>query len=247
MRKFALPIFLLFTTFGLYAQEIKTKVTESGFDLKPEATREEEFEADKMYIFLSGGYGRRMGQVTTGFVMNYVDPPYTIYQTTTNKQPFVDGIGVDLGFRNYFESNFGFGARGSLFSNKADFWEVVNLPGFPPQKARATTQIYDLHLEGMYRFYPSEKFKTYIYGGLGLGLSLIDQTQYYSKDIRTRTVSGSFFSFRPFVGVVAPIWERLHYFAETGYCQSEGSISEGTLSLSRFQIATGLYFRLNAF
>ncbi len=179
--------------------------------------------------------------------MNYVDPPSISYQTTTNKQPFVDGFAVDLGFRNFFDSNFGLGARGGLFSNSTDFWEVVNLPGFPPQNARATTQIYDLQVEGLYRYYPSQNAKTYLYGGLGVGLSLIDQTQYYSKETRNRTVTGSFLSFRPFVGVVAPLWERLHFYAETGYCQSEGSISEGTLSLSRFQIMTGLYFRLNAF
>lgn len=247
MRKFAASIFLFFGFFSLNAQEIKTKVTESGFDLKPEATKEEEFESDKMYVFVGGGYGRRLGTVTTGFVMNYVEPPFTVYQTTTNNQPFLDGYSVDLGFRNFFDSNFGIGAKGSLFSNKGNFWEVVNLPGYPPQKAWASTKIYDFHVEAMYRFYPSNRFRTYLYGGLGLGISLIDQTQYYTKDTRTRNVSESAFSFRPFVGVVAPVWERFHFFAETGYCQSEGSISEGTLSLSRYQVSAGLYLRLNAF
>jgi len=234
-------------------QTIKTKIQESGYEVKPDAQKIEQFEEARIFVYAGAGFGIRQGKITTGFLVGNgqgqnVDPNFKS-QTTNKPEPFRNGFHAELGFRYFTESNFGFGAKGSLFVNSANFLDTSgsnqNLNISKP--AKAMTNIYNGNIEGLYRFYLSKTNKSiFVYGGLALGISIIDQEQSYTVDRKT-TVNSSFFSTRPFAGIQIPVWDVIHVYAEGGYNFSQGKISSGTLSLSKYQIVAGIQIRLNEF
>jgi len=252
MFKHFLFLFIFFWAIsGLQAQEIKTKVSESGFGINPDAQKEEVFEEARMFVFGGIGYGRRAGNVLTGFSVqskNNLTGETSLSKSTDYDVPFLDGFCVDLGFRYFFHNNFGIGFKGNYFRNSAKFVEVGKSPfGVPnSQEAVANTNIWQGSVEGLYRYYLHGKKESFLYGAIGIGFSNIDQTQEYRYG-RITEVATSFILIRPAVGINIPVWDVLHFYSETGYAISQGKISEGNLSLSQFQISAGVHIRLNSF
>lgn len=258
IKKISFILFLGTPFFG-NGQTIKTKVQESGYEIKPEAQKVEQFEEARIFLYAGAGFGLRQGKITTGFLVGqgqgqYVDA--SIVNKTTNKSdPFINGFFSELGFRYFTKSNFGVGVKGSLFLNSGTF---LDSSGYDPiknnstnpyyaQNAAASTSIFNGNIECIYRYYLSEASKSiFVYGGLGLGMSIINQDQNYSAGRKTR-VDNTFFSVRPFVGIQIPVWDIIYVYAETGYNFAQGKISAGTLSLSQYQASAGIQIRLNEF
>jgi len=86
-----------------------------------------------------------------------------------------------------------------------------------------------------------------LYGSLGIGWGIIDQTQNYARANRETNVNERFLLIRPAIGVNVPIWDRFHFHSEVGYGYSQGKIPSGTLSLSQAQLSIGIHYRLNDF
>lgn len=242
MKKIKLIIVLtLFSMAAAHSQEIRTKVNASTFDLKPDAVKEEQLEEATTFVYAGAGYGRRMGEITTGFIATVPNPPVFSYQSTTNKNPFVNGATIDLGFRHFFPNKFGIGVRTGLFVNNRSFTE----DNTPFNKADQNTYIYQGTVEGLYRHYLSTEKTSFVYGSLGLGWSYLNQVQKYKSG--TTELEEGFFALRPAIGINLPAWDVVHLYAETGYLFSQGSTSNGDLSLSQFQISAGVQIRLNSF
>jgi len=247
MKQFLLIVFFSGSFLG-NGQNIKTKIQESGFEIKPEAQKVEQFEEARIFVYGGAGLGVRLGEITTGFLVgaaaSQFGDPNLRTQTTNESSPFKSGFLTELGFRYYFGGNFGIGAKGSLFINSAEF---INLSDTYRQESKANTKIYNGQVEGLYRFYLSQSAKSiFVYSGLGLGVSIIDQGQTYSVG-RNTSVNEAFFAIRPFAGIQIPVWDILHVYAETGYNYSQGKISAGTLSLSQYLVTAGIQIRLNEF
>jgi hypothetical protein len=244
MNKFLTLAFCLFA-FSVSAQEIKTKVQESRFDVKPDPQKEEQFDEARIFIFLDAGYARRTGDVITGFKATNSQNQNMVlkFQTTDEDAPFKDGLVVNFGFRYFLKNNIGLGLRGNWFHNSADFREK----SFFSNPADASTNIYSLMPEISYRKYFSDEDKAgFLYGCLGLGFSYQLQQQNYRFD-RITNINQGFFAARPSLGVNVPLFDLFHFHSEVAYQFSQGKISDGTLSLSQFQISAGLSIRLNAF
>lgn len=239
LKSYFMISFFLFTLKG-FGQEIKTKVTEEGFAVQPVLSKEVQFEEARLFVYLGGGYGLRTGTIVTGFLTSDNKPEPTYTRSTDSDKPFRNGFVVDFGARYFFPSNIGLGLKTSTFINTSDFIEG-------PNNASQNTYIAYGMLEGLYRIYFSESLKQgFVYGGLGVGLGYISQTQEYRYS-RVTDVSETFFAVRPMVGINVPIWDVVHGYGEAGYGFSQGKISDGTLSLSQFQITLGVHIRLNAF
>jgi len=238
-------LFVFLIHFSLFAQPIKTKVTESGFDIKQDIQKEVQFEEARIFVYAGAGVGLRTGRIISGFLVNesptMLNESKPNYRTTVDPDPFRFGLHAEAGVRYYLDNNFGIGAKGSLFYNSAKFIE-------PLGKATASTNIVGGYVEGLYRyFFNKTEQKTFLYGSLGLGVSILDQEQKYETANRTTSVSSTFFAVRPALGINIPIWDIFHFYAETGYNFSQGKISDGSLSLSQFQLAGGIHIRLNSF
>jgi len=234
-------VLTLFSMAAAHSQEIRTKVNESTFDLKPDAVKQEELDEATTFVFAGAGYGRRTGEITTGFIANSTDLPVIYYQSTTDKSPFVNGVSIDLGFRHFFPNQFGIGLRTGLFANTSRFVEQLNAS----KKANQETYIYQGTLEGLYRYYFSSSKSSFVYGSLGLGWSYLNQVQKYR--FSTTELEEGFFALRPAIGINLPVWDVVHLYGETGYLFSQGSTTNGDLSLSQFQISAGVQIRLNSF
>jgi hypothetical protein len=242
MKNIKLIIVLtLFSMAAAHSQEIRTKVNESTFDLKPDAVKEEELDEATTFVFAGAGYGRRTGKITTGFIANSTDLPVIYYPSTTDKSPFVNGVSIDLGFRHFFSNQFGIGLRTGLFANTSPFVEQFDAS----KKANQETYIYQGTLEGLYRYFLSSGKSSFVYGSLGLGWSYLNQVQKYRYS--TTELEEGFFALRPAIGINLPVWDVLHVYAETGYLFSQGNTTNGDLSLSQFQISAGVQIRLNSF
>ena len=241
MKKLQLLVVLsFFSVAAVNAQEIRTKVNESTFDLKPDATKEEELDEATTFVFAGAGYARRTGEITTGFIAAVPNTVQT-YISTTDKSPFVNGLTIDLGFRHFFPNQIGIGLRTGLFANTSPFVEQ----NLADKKANQDTYIYQGTVEGLYRHYLSNEKSSFLYGSLGLGWSYINQVQKYRYSI-TELEEG-FFAVRPAIGINVPLWDVVHFYGETGYLFSQGNTTTGTLSLSQFQISAGVHIRLNSF
>jgi hypothetical protein len=231
----------------LSAQEIKTKVTESQFDIKPDAVKEEQFDEATTFAFAGLGWARRTGPVMAGFTSFRTNNRDLLeeYTTTTDDVPHRNGIAFNLGFRHFFKNGFGLGLSGHMFRNSADFYEddFINDPRY---KSSSVTLIFDMAVEGLYRHYLTSSKTAFAYAGLGLGMASMIQDQTYRSDRETQ-VSTNFFLARPMAGINFPIVDLFHGYAEAGYAYSAGSISYGDLSLSRFSISAGIQIRLNSF
>ncbi len=236
-RFFSIVLFL--TSFYSFGQEIKTRVQESEFNVKPDPNKEEQFEEARVFIFADAGLGRRTGNITTGFLLPGEND--ISQQTTDDASPFKNGFLLSFGFMYYFQNNLGLGIRGNWFSNKANF---ISKSG---GRAEASTTIYGFMPEISYRKYLSSDKEAFVYGGLGAGVNYQLQTQYYSKSQNNRDVNHGFFAARPFLGINMPLYEIFHLHVESGYQFAEGSIPSGILSLSQFQLSAGLSVRLNSF
>ncbi len=234
-------VLTLFSMAAAHSQEIRTKVNESTFDLKPDAVKQEELDEATTFVFAGAGYGRRTGEITTGFIANSTDLPVIYYQSTTDKSPFVNGVSIDLGFRHFLPGNFGIGLRTGLFLNNEPFFVQKN----PGEKAKQNTYIYQGTVEGLYRHYLTTKKTSFVYGSIGLGWSILNQTQKY-RNTETQYEEG-FFTFRPAVGINVPVWDVVHLYAETAYSLAQGKVTAGNLSLSQFQVSAGVQIRLNSF
>jgi len=242
MKKLQLLIvFTLFSVAAVQAQEIRTKVNESTFNLKPDAVKEEQLDEATTFVFAGVGYARRIGNITTGFVATKPNPPVQTYISTTDKSPFENGVTVDLGFWHFFPNQIGIGIRTGLFINNSPFVEQ----NIADNKANQDTYIYQGTVEGLYRHYLSTEKSSFLYGSLGLGWSYINQVQKYRYS-RTELEEG-FFTARPAIGINVPLWDVVHFYGETGYVFSQGSTTNGTLSLSQIQISAGVHIRLNSF
>jgi hypothetical protein len=238
MKRIFLSIFCFSALFAS-AQEIKTRVQESEFNVKPDPTKEEQYEEARVFIFADAGLGIRNGNFTTGFL-----PPGQSdlsLQTTEVGKPFKNGFLLSFGFMYYFQNNLGLGIRGNWFYNYGEFFTKTG------EKANATTTIYGFMPEVSYRKYLSSDKEGFIYGGIGAGINYQLQSQYYSKVQKYTDVNQGFFAARPFLGINLPVYEIIHLHAETGYQFSEGSIPSGVLSLSQFQLSAGVSIRLNSF
>lgn len=234
---FLISTFLIgLSTFG---QEIKTKVTEEGFTIKPDITKEEQFEEARLFLYFGAGYGLRTGKIISGFLVSNNQPAPQYFRSTDTDSPFKDGFLLDFGARYFFEKNIGIGLKSNFFLNNGDFLQNAD-------KATQSTLISYGMIEGLYRIYFSESLKQgFVYGGIGLGVGYIDQTQNYRYS--KTNVNESFFAVRPLVGINVPIWDVLHWYGELGYGFSQGNLPDGTLSLSQFQASVGVHIRLNPF
>lgn len=225
--------------FSAFGQEIKTKVTEEGFTLKPDPTKEEQFDEARFFVYLGGGYGIRTGKIITGFLVSNLQNSPTYSRSTTYDSPLRNGFVIDFGGRYFFEKNFGVGLKSTFFLNSSDFKQGEN-------DASQSTMISHGMIEGLYRIYFSKSLKQgFAYGGIGIGAGYIDQTQKYRYSLTN--VNETFFAVRPMIGLNMPIWDIIHGYGEVGYGFSQGSIPDGTLSLSQFQFTAGLHIRLNPF
>lgn len=241
MKKFTfLVILILISAAAARSQEIRTKINESTFDLKPDAVKEEQLDEATTFIYSGAGYARRTGPVTTGFIVTVPNPPVFSYQSTTNKNPFLNGVSIDLGFRHFFSSQFGIGLRTGLFMNNNPFIDDSS-----KSNASQSSYIYQGTVEGLYRHYLSNDKTSFIYASLGLGWSYLNQVQKYRYS--TTELEEGFFAFRPAIGINIPVWDVVHLYGETGYLFSQGSTTNGDLSLSQFQISAGVHIRLNSF
>lgn len=244
-NRLALTFLALLLSHLMIAQEIKTKVQESGFDVKPELVKEEQFDPANFFAFVGGGVGIRTGEVLTGFLASGDAQHPELHKSNDDDKSLRTGFSLDLGLRYFFDTNFGIGLRSNAFFNKVDFVELNSLE--TTETSSANTRIGSGNLEGIYRLYFSKSKKEgFGYGGIGLGFSLINQEQNYRGGRKT-DVNQAFFMARPFVGVNIPIWDRIHFYGETGYQFSQGEISDGTLSLSQLGITVGVHIRLNDF
>lgn len=230
------------------AQEIKTKVQESGFEIKPDAEKVVEFEPARTFIYAGIGWSRRLGDITTGFTAlpSATNPIQTKYITTKDPDPHQNGVVFSLGLRHFFPKNYGLGIRFGLFYNNAEFLDINS--GFVGSKDKAdvTTLIGSGLIEGLYRIpFFSDKDGA-VYGGLGLGTTYINQNQQYRYN-RTTNISQAFFAARPAIGVSYPVWDIFNINTEVAYLYSEGTIPDGSLSLSQFQWLAGIHIRLNSF
>lgn len=230
------------------AQEIKTKVQESGFEVKPDAEKVVDFEPARTFIYAGVGWGRRLGDITTGFkaLPSATNPIQTKYITTNDPDPHQNGLVLSLGLRHFFPKNFGLGIRFGLFYNNASFVDINS--GFAGGKdnASATTFIGSGLVEGLYRIPLFQDKDGAIYGGLGIGSTYINQNQEYRYD-RTTNIGQAFFAARPVLGISYPVWDIFHINTEVAYLYSEGTIPDGSLSLSQIQWLAGIHIRLNSF
>lgn len=250
MRK----IFLAFSVFlplswSVMGQEIKTTVTESNSELKPDIQKEEQFEPANIFVFAGAGIGIRTGDVLTGFLATAGAANPKVHKSYDDANPLRTGICFDLGGRYFLNDNFGIGLRGNYFANMVDFLELDTTGSLfkANNPSSATTRIGSGCVEALYRLYfSSSKKEAFVYGGLGIGLSFINQEQKYRYDRKT-LVNESFLMARPFIGINVPVWDVVHFYAESGYQYSQGKISDGTLSLSQLGITAGVHIRLNAF
>lgn len=249
MQKSVLLLFtaLLFSQIGR-AQEIKTKVQESGFEVKPDAQKEEQFEPANFFVFAGAGIAIRTGNMLTGFLASdgKTNPKY--HKSNDDDAPLKTSLSLDLGLRYFLDDKWGIGLRGNYFVNQIDFYELdttgAKFKGINPSSAN--TRIGTGAIEGIYRHYFTTEKSAFAYAGLGLGYSYINQEQNYIYGRKT-IVNQGFFMARPFVGVNVPVWDVIHFYAEAGYQYSQGKISDGTLSLSQLGITAGIHIRLNAF
>jgi hypothetical protein len=239
-------LFCLLLIFPLLGQEIKTKVVESGFDVKPDAQKEVELDEARTFVFLGAGFGRRQGNVLNGYELKAPAPVNQVYKTTSYAEPFRNGINIELGFRHFLESNFGFGIRGNFWQNRTDYEEISNEPKPANDPADSRSSIYYGTLEALYRKYLGSSKTSFVYGSLGLGWAVHDNEQNYRYGRKNASTEG-YFMVRPAVGINLPIWERLHGHFEAGYNFSQGSNKFGDVSLSQWQISIGTHFRINPF
>jgi len=241
MKKIKLIIILtLFSVSAASSQEIRTKVNESTFNLKPDATKEEQFDEATTFIIAGAGYGRRTGELRTGFSTTVPGSELNIL-TADDKTAFQNGTVFDLGFRHFFLNKIGVGLHTGLFFNNSPFVAANLLDKI----ANQSTSIYQGNLELLYRHYLTSEKSMFVYGGVGFGWSYLIQSQTY-RYTKTEFEAG-FLNIRPAVGINVPVWDVLHIYAETAYSIAQGKVTEGNLSLSQFQISAGLQIRLNPF
>ncbi len=233
-------VLTLFSMAAAHSQEIRTKVNESTFDLKPDAVKQEELDEATTFVYGGIGYGRRIGELRTGFSA-YVQTSNISLRTAEDNSPFQDGAVFDLGFRHFFDNRIGVGLHTGLFYNNTSFIPA----NLVDKDASQTSSIYQGTLEVLYRHYLSSDKTMFLYGGLGFGWSYLNQSQRY-RYTKTEYEAG-FFNFRPVVGIDVPVWDVVHLYAETAYSFSQGKVTEGNLSLSQFQISAGVQIRLNSF
>lgn len=241
MKKLQLLIvFTLFSVAAVQAQEIRTKVNESTFNLKPDAVKEEQLDEATTFVFAGAGYGRRTGKITTGITFtNPMDGKS--YVATNEPESFQNGVSVDLGFRHFFTGNIGIGVRTGMFISNSSFIAEFH----SDKNAKHASYIYQGAFEVLYRHYLSSEKTTFIYGSAGLGWSYLNQTQTY-RFTKTEYEAG-FFNIRPAVGINAPVWDVVHLYAEAAYSLAQGKVTDGNLSLSQFQLSAGVHIRLNSF
>lgn len=241
MKKLHLLILAsVLTMTGSFAQEIRTKVNESTFNLKPDAVKEETLDEATTFIVAGFGYGRRIGKLTTGLTFTNATDGST-YNVITENSAFENGVVVDLGFRHYFPGNFGIGVHTGLFVNNSTFIGTNLID----KNVSQSSYIYQGNFEGLYRYYLGSEKTMFLYGALGIGWSYLNQTQKYRYS-KTEYEAG-FFNVRPAVGINLPVWDVVHLYAETAYSIAQGKVTEGDLSLSQLQISAGVHIRLNSF
>lgn len=250
MRKVIVPLVILCSApLFLFGQEIKTTVTETGSNITPDIQKEEQFDPANIFVFAGAGIGSRTGEVLTGFLATGGATNPKVHKTNDDANPLRGGLSLDFGGRYFINDQFGFGIRGNYFLNKVDFLEMdtSGAPFKSNNASSAITRIGSGCVEGIYRLYFSKsKKEAFAYGGLGLGLSFINQEQSYIYDRKT-IVNQTFFMARPFAGINVPAWDVLHFYFETGYQYSQGKITDGTLSLSQVGVTAGVHIRLNPF
>ena len=120
-NRLTLTLFLLLLSHLSMAQEIKTKVQESGFDIKPETVKDEQFDPANFFAFVGAGVGVRTGEVLTGFLASGGGTNTDLHKSNDNAQPLRVGFVLDLGLRYFFDNNFGVGLRSNAFFNKIEF------------------------------------------------------------------------------------------------------------------------------
>ena len=250
IKNITVVLFILTACLPAFAQEIKTKVTESGFTVKPDAVKEEAFDESRVLVTAGVGLGVRSGNFMTGFITSTTNAtPNYLYPSTDYKYPHRYGFCVELGLRYFPESmnGFGLGFRGNGFLRKSDFQEVFSIPTQQTtNNAVARTQIFDGMGEVIYRRFLQPEKNSFVYGCLGVGYSYILQEQAYRYDRKTELSTG-FFAIRPSAGFNTELADYICLYTEAGYTFSQGSITTGTLSLSRFQLMAGVQFRLNPY
>jgi hypothetical protein len=237
-----IPLFLIFLAGSVSAQEIKTKVQESGFEIKSDPQKEEQFDEANIFIFTDAGYANRTGDIVTGFTYTASQggTDGTKYPSTDNESPFKDAIVFNLGFRYFMKNNIGYGFRGNFMTQSADFKDLATNP------ASVSTLILGFFPEVSYRQYLTSNKDIFAFGCLGVGYSYQIQEQSYRFN-RITNVNQGFFAVRPSLGLNIPVFDLFHFHAETAYQFSQGKISDGTLSLSQFQVSAGISIRLNPF
>ena len=247
-----LTVFISAQSFG---QEIKTKVQESGFDVKPDPQKEEQFEEARLFLFAGAGLGMRQGEILAGMLASDNQPNPTYHRGTADAEPFRNGFTLDFGLRYFLKEktagflppNFGLGLRAGYFRNDSDFLEDGSFS--PTKNSSAETTIYSLLGEFSYRVYLTSNKTGFAYAGVGLGSSMISQDQTYTANSTNRTysVDEAFFAARPMLGIQLPVLDLVHLYFEAAYSFSQGKITDGTLSLSQIQLGAGVQIRLNAF